>query len=137
MTKRERLRAYLTMQRRILGNLDEVRKLRRMAERCTVDLSSDGIPAEEVATIVARMVDLEKGIQTEASRMKKCRETILQAIERVSDERLQQVLRLRYINGGTWEWIADVMGYSRQWVAKLHADALKAVHFERRGVKRN
>lgn len=46
------------------------------------------------------------------------------AIDALPDPRLRELLRLRYIEGLTWERIAEKMGLSRQWVWKLHGNAL-------------
>lgn len=49
------------------------------------------------------------------------------AISSVPDEKLKKLLRLRYIDGITWEKIAEEMGFSYQWICKLHGKALSKI----------
>lgn len=44
----------------------------------------------------------------------------IEAVEAIPDERDRTLIRLRYIEGKTWEDIADYMGYSFQWIHHLH-----------------
>ena len=48
-------------------------------------------------------------------------------IDRVKDEKLQLVLRYRYIHFCSWEEIASQMGYGLRWIHTLHGKALAAV----------
>lgn len=49
------------------------------------------------------------------------------SILRVEDERLRELLWLRYLEGLTWEKVAERMRCSYQWVHSLHKDALSHV----------
>ena len=49
------------------------------------------------------------------------------AIEALEDERQRNVMRLYYLNGLTWEQVAERMHYSREWVCRLHRKAIKEV----------
>lgn len=47
-------------------------------------------------------------------------------INKVKSEKLRALLHERYVNCGSWEQVAEVVGVSRQWVDKrLHHQALK------------
>ena len=46
------------------------------------------------------------------------------AIDTVPDARLQELLRLRYIEGMTWERVAVQIDYSYMQVCRLHGKAL-------------
>ena len=52
----------------------------------------------------------------------------------VEDEgkRLREILRRRYINGQSFEQIADAMSYHRVHVCRLHGAALLAVHIRKK-----
>lgn len=52
------------------------------------------------------------------------------AIASVSDERLRELLRLRYIEGSSFEQIAVTMNYSWRQVLRLHGTALNEVVIE-------
>ena len=48
------------------------------------------------------------------------------AIDRVEDPLQRAVLGLRYLNGWSWKAIAAQTGYTRSWLMRQHALALKA-----------
>ena len=61
----------------------------------------------------------------------KLRRTIGAAIEAVDDAKLRQVLRLKYIDGvRSWEKVAEIMGYERRHVTRLHGKALAAIQVD-------
>lgn len=47
-------------------------------------------------------------------------------IEQIEDGRYRDVLVRRYLQGQSWEWIADGMGYDYRYTLKLHGMALVA-----------
>lgn len=49
------------------------------------------------------------------------------AIRTLSDERYKTVLSMRYLDGRTWEYIAEYMGYNPRWVRRLHGQALRKI----------
>lgn len=55
-------------------------------------------------------------------------EEIMRLIKRVPDERLQNLLILRYVDGLTWEAVAMQMNYEVRQVHRLHGDALEQVN---------
>lgn len=56
--------------------------------------------------------------------------SIERAISTVAEDRLQRLLRYRYIDGMTWEAIAVKMRYSWRQVIRLHGEALNKVVIE-------
>ena len=55
------------------------------------------------------------------------REQVQKAIRSVKDQTLETLLEYRYIDGLTWEDLAEKMHYSYQWVCKLHGKALECI----------
>lgn len=51
------------------------------------------------------------------------------AVDKVDDTRFKILLTLRYIDGRSWNYISDYMGYDKRYIFKLHGWALQA--FER------
>lgn len=49
------------------------------------------------------------------------------AIDGVGDIVLRDVLRYRYLNGWSWQVIAQKMRFSQDWLWRLHARALEAI----------
>ena len=52
-------------------------------------------------------------------------------IDRVRSEECREVLRYRYLNGWSWQVIAERTHYSKDWLWRLHARGLEAVEEER------
>lgn len=47
-------------------------------------------------------------------------------IEKIESEKLRALLHERYINCGSWEQVAEVVGVSREWIRKrMHPRAMK------------
>ena len=69
--------------------------------------------------------DLAGQLGAQRAKLVSMRKAIGAAIEDVDDEKLRKVLRLKYIEGMTWERVAESMGVSRQWVTALHGRALE------------
>ena len=55
------------------------------------------------------------------------REDAKARIEQIEDGRYRDVLVRRYLQGQSWEWIAEGMGYSHRQVTRLHGRALRAI----------
>ena len=49
------------------------------------------------------------------------------AIRQVEDERLKELLQLRYLEGLTWEKVSEALNLQYRWVIKLHGDALENI----------
>lgn len=128
MEARRFLERYAKAKSRIVSGLDEMKQLREMAERCSTEFTKNGrAPRHDLGELVARIVEAEEETERDIREMEEVRREVMRAIIRVEDARYQEILLLRYINGKTWEGIAEATGYSRQWVYKLHAQALQAV----------
>lgn len=69
---------------------------------------------------VEKMLELRDELAEELRRQLAIRREIEEAIRVVEDERLQELLRLRYIEGLTWERVAERMGYSYMQINRLH-----------------
>lgn len=75
---------------------------------------------EEIDGLAIRLGEQRiKSVQT--------RQDVDRAIQSVTGERLQRLLRYRYIDGMTWEAIAEKMECSERWIYKLHRWALSAI----------
>ena len=49
------------------------------------------------------------------------------AINSLTDERFRMILSMRYLDGRTWEYIADRMSYNVKWIYILHGRALNSI----------
>jgi len=65
-------------------------------------------------------------LEREIDEARAAQETIRESLQRVRDEKLREVLELKYIYGRTLKEAARDMGYSHDWLKHLHLDALSA-----------
>ena len=130
MTNQEK-KLWLMQYRGILDDIDDLIRERKTwkdrAERITAQIS--GMPGGggderggEEAILQIAEISAEIDRQTVAARAR--RREIRTCIGRLKDQRLRRLLRLRYIDGHSFDRIADEMHYSWRWVLKLHGQAL-------------
>ena len=86
--------------------------------------SKSSTPGDRVGNAVTRIITAEERIQEQIDQKKALKAEIHKIIDNVPNNDEKLLLRLRYINGMTWEQIAEKMNYSRQWVLKKHKQAL-------------
>ena len=77
-----------------------------------------------MANCVERIVDLNRELNRQIERYLKLRQKIANSIDTVGDPILRLLLEYRYLNGDTWEKVAERMNYSRMQVGRLHERAL-------------
>lgn len=127
------LSQYRAIDRRIERLLDERREW--AARAAAVSATCSGMPnaskrrggGDWVSSCVERMLLIEEEIDAQVTRLVCLRRTIELYIETVPDERQRDLLRYRYIDGLTWERVADAMHYSTMQISRLHAKALAAL----------
>lgn len=130
VTKKEFLNQYRNAEREIAIKLDEIVRLREMATKVTQVLTPDKVKGgmeNRREESIAKIVDMEKEIGASIDNLKKIREQVECAINAIPDANQRNVLRLRYLNGKTWEQIAVQLEFSYQWVCKLHGRALQNI----------
>ena len=52
------------------------------------------------------------------------------AIDALNDRRQQEILRRRYVDGGSWKEIAQSMHLDTRWILRLHNQALEALSLD-------
>lgn len=133
MTPKEYLSRYREIDREIDGKINQLEQLREKAMRITTEPAEDGIPGavssagDRLGDVVAKIVDLETEINVAVDRLVDTKREILGTISRINDPTLRNLLELRYINGCTFEQIAERMPYSWRQVIRLHGLALLKV----------
>lgn len=80
--------------------------------------------SDRVQVCVEHIIKLQNQLAEQIDLGVQLRESIEAAISAVDDERLQLLLRYRYIDGMTWEKIAVTMRLDYRWVLRLHGKAL-------------
>ena len=120
------LQQYISANIAINGGLDELIRLRALAERVTA--SMNGQPKGSQGSreeVLCKMVDLEGEIDQRIQKMVALRKKIEQEISQLQDQRYRSLLQLRYFNGWTLEKISGEMGYSSRQAVRIYNQALK------------
>lgn len=127
----EYLQRAQTLNLRIDAGFERINQLRALAERRTTvygrERTSGSSPTDGRMDVVARIVDAERALDLQIDRMLEMKQEIANLIARVPDERMRSLLELRYLNGLTWEAVAERMHYTTRNVYNLHNAALKVV----------
>lgn len=128
----------MTIDRKLL----ERQRLMGMALSITAQIKEDGASggggaSDKLGEAVAKIVDLDAEIDRQIDKLVDLKRKIISTIDEM-DGQLSEVLSKRYLeydvaNGyklKSWERIAVEMGFTYQWVCKLHGYALR--EFERK-----
>lgn len=120
---------YRDLNREIDRELEELSRWRSRAEQITPDTS--GIPGggseDRIQTAIEKICEIENQIKDKIDRLISLRQEIERTIDAVPDSRYREVLRRKYIDGCTFEQIAEKMDRSDRWVKYLHKCALRQV----------
>lgn len=131
MTAKEYLMQYRTLDARIDAKLAQVERLRRLARTAGSHGNSSGIhstqPRDKIGELTAKIVDLEVEINEEINALVDLEREIRGRIAHIPDDNQRLVLEMKYINGLTFEKIAENMHYSLRAVYNYHVSALKSV----------
>lgn len=76
---------------------------------------------------IVKFIDLARHCSQLADEAEEKKEEILSAIKQLPNHDYREVLSLHYIDGKSFREIAQLLGYSLEWVWKLHSKALKVI----------
>ena len=126
---------YLNRYQQARARFDDISEemLRIRSEACKISPAVRDIPSggnffnDRIGRAVERLEACAEEMEKEATAMERCMLEVKAVIASVSDEVLRRILELRYINGSTWEQIAEKMNYTWRHILRLHGEALKRV----------
>jgi len=130
---------YLTqirkMEAKINNDIDELSNLNNLATRTTVAFCGSRVQStgnqQRMADYAVRIVELKQSINTEVSSYVDLKNQVLKTIHEACDADCCRLLYLRYFQFKTWEVIAEMMNFSREWIHKrLHKKALMQLQAE-------
>ena len=133
MTPKEYLSQYRNLDIEIDSLVLERERLYSLATTrggSVIDGTPKGAKSDNAAPyehILDRIMAIDDIVNKRIDRLIAIRHEINAAINGVKDDRLRTLLRLRYINGHTFEQIAVDMDYSYMHICRLHGDALRVV----------
>lgn len=133
-TENEQKIRYLSRYRRINARinrlLEEQGRWREIAMRTTPSMSQapgGGGSGSPIERPMDKVLEIDAEINREIDELQTVRQEIRAALNQLEDENLELLMEYRYIDGLTWERIAEKMDYSRQWVFRLHGKALQKI----------
>lgn len=84
----------------------------------------------KILSAVEKMDEIDREITEEIDKLADLRKIVNLGIRRVSDDKLQDILRYRYLLGMTWTQVADKMEMDERWVRRLHVRAVTQLTLE-------
>ena len=124
------LSRYRRLNQRIDRLLEEQSRWRERALKITPTLSQapgGGGSGSPIERPMDKVLEIDVEINREIDEMQIARKEIRETLNQLEDESLKLLMEYRYIDGMTWEQIAEKMDYSRQWVTSLHGMALQKI----------
>ena len=110
------------------SKLGQLASLKKLSKNVQVNLKSSKIGDEfNGDRIIKKIIDYEGKIKEEIDRIVNLKKNIVETIHSVSDINCQLVLEMRYVDGRGWDEVADVMGYDKRTVYRIHVKALKEI----------
>jgi HAMP domain-containing protein len=129
MTAKEFLRRARGIDRRVDEATERVDRLRAKLEAGRMS-SLTGMPrggSGDWTQTADRLIELEQAVNARTREMVRWKLAAIDAIRAVEEPRLSEVLELYYIDGFTWDQVAERMGLDKRWVFRLHGRALMCV----------
>ena len=122
MTAKEYLMQYRQIEKEINRLLEERARWAALAEKMTPSLS--GMPGgagggDRLGETVAKIVDLEREIDAKVDELMGHYRKIREAVSQIPDAKEREVLLRRYMQGQSWEEIAERMGVTERWVYQV------------------
>ena len=130
MTAKEFLRQARAVDRRVDEATERVERLRAKLEAGRMSAVT-GMPrggSSDWTQTADRLIELEQAVNARTRELVRWKQAAMAAIDAVEESRLREVLELYYIDGFTWEQVAERIGLRDvRWVYELHGRALKKV----------
>ena len=128
MTAKEYLRQYGQIEREIERLLEERQRWVDLATRITPaysDAPKGGQSGDgKIPAAVERIAEQEEKIDAKIAELTKLLDEIEKLLGEVRNSNYRLLLELRYLQGLTWEQIAEKMHYSWRHIIRLHGKAL-------------
>lgn len=122
------LKRYVILDREIDRKLKEVDCWRAKLSRLTPVYSSQpkggGTIYSRTEEIIIKITDMEEAINADIDKLIDLKQEIERVIDSVPNDKERLLLKYRYLDGKTFEWIAAEMNYSWRHIHRLHSQAL-------------
>ena len=125
------LSRYRRLNERIDRLLEEQSRWREMALKITPTLSQTpggGESGSPIERPMDKVLEIDVEINREIGELQIVRQEIHAALNQLEDENLKLLMEYRYIDGLTWEQVAEKMHYSWRHTCRLHGEALAKIN---------
>lgn len=126
MTVKE-AKTYLLSVRRAKQEAARYDALKRQARDLACAVTASPEPGSLGGDLFARYAQYSAMLDERVSELYDRQTEVASLIARVQDSRYRELLLGYYVQGLTWERVADDMGYSLRHVLEMHGDALLTV----------
>ena len=126
MTAKEFLRQARSVDRRVDELTERLDRLRAKLESGRMSAIT-GMPrggSSDWTVTADRLIELEQRVNRQTREMVRWKLAAIDAIDAMAEDQLREVLELYYIDGFTWEQVAERMALDKRWVFRLHGRAL-------------
>lgn len=127
MTVKQWLWRYQNADHKIESLLRERQAVYDRLIKITAALDGDAVSSTKDPHKFDELAELDVFIRQRVAQSMEIRIEITTAIDQLEDWRHRDILTYRYINGYTWEQVADAINISRRHVTRLHGDALNVL----------
>ena len=133
------VKAYLQQAYRIemlvRSRTEQIQRLESLAVSVGHPLDSSGggftqrdpTKGSKVESLAIQLVELRERVSEESAKLLKLRQEITSKIHAVNNLTYEYLLEERYLNYKSFDSIADDMGLSKDYVFRLHREALKLI----------
>ena len=125
------LSRYRRLNQRIDRLLEEQGRWREKAMRITPVLSpvpGGGGSGSPIKRPLEKVLEIDAEINREIDELQTVQQEIRAALNQLEDENLELLMEYRYIDGLTWEQVAEKMHYSWRHTCRLHGEALAKIN---------
>ena len=125
--KKEYLSRYRLAGREVQRLEEDIQRLEAQATAITPRYGSEpgGRAGDKIQGAVDKILELQVRLAEKLEEQIALRREIEGAIDTLPELRLRQIMRYRYIEGWTWEKVAEQMEVSNVHIFRLHSSALK------------
>ena len=125
------LSRYIALNRRIDRLLEEKAKWWSLCLKTTPNLSQapgGGESGSPVERPMDKVLEIEAEINREIDELQEVCRGIKTVLGQLEDDTLRELMEYRYIDGLTWEQVAEKMHYSWRHTCRLHGEALAKIN---------
>ena len=129
MTAKEVLRRARSVDRRVDEATERVNRLRAKLEAGRMSKIT-GMPrggSEDWTVTADKLIELERRVNARIRELCALKHAAMDAIDRVDEAPLREVLELYYLDGYRWEQVASTMNLDVRQVFRLHGKALQKI----------